>query len=213
MPFLGLNWDWILALKLGIPALIACVGVISLIHQLLKRMSQVSVDATVVRQLTHRDGEGDLMTKSVFQFETEDGVHEMEDVMAFRPPAHKIGQSITVLYPIGHPEQATVRRDWVLVVLLGMIVIGTVIVVFVVQQEWKIMRAADPLLDQAARGMFLREEAPGPGDSDRVSRKLVAKSSRNTDRLLLPIWLRCVTTADSICDEHEVMQYSHTNGC
>lgn len=174
MPFLGLNWDWILALKLGIPALMACVGVISLIHQLLKRMSQVSVDATVVRQLTHRDSEGDLMTKSVFQFETEDGVHEIEDVMAFRPPAHKIGQSITVLYPIGHPEQATVRRDWVLVVLVGMIVIGTVIVVFVVQQEWKIMRAADPLLGLAASGTFLREDAFDQGGSDRESDGLMA---------------------------------------
>ncbi len=174
MPFLGLNWDWILAFKLGIPALMACVGAISLIHQLLKRMSQVSVNATVVRQLTHRDSEGDLMTKSVFQFETEDGVHEIEDVMAFRPPAHKIGQSITVLYPIGHPEQATVRRDWVLVVLVGMIVIGTVIVVFVVQQEMQNMRAADPLLDLAASGISLREEAFDPGGSDRESDRLMA---------------------------------------
>lgn len=142
MNLFGFPIDWGMAFQIGIPTVMVLIGSISLINAILQRLHHQTAEGEVVRQVTHRDSDGDLLTKSIVRFETDEGWHEVEDQMAFRPPAHKIGQMVTMMYPPGEPEKAAIRRDWALVVFIGLTVIGTVVLVFVIQSA---LQKAAPL--------------------------------------------------------------------
>ncbi|MBA4029366.1 MAG: hypothetical protein C0478_00355 [Planctomyces sp.] len=159
MNLFGFPIDWGLALQIGIPAVMVLIGSISLINSIVQRMHHQTAEGEVVRQVTHRDSDGDLLTKSIVRFETDEGWHEVEDQMAFRPPAHKIGQLVTMMYPPGEPQKAAIRRDWALVIFTGLTVIGTVVLVFVIQSAIKEAAPVKPL-----PALVPQNEREGNGD-------------------------------------------------
>jgi hypothetical protein len=99
----------------------------------------------VTKLVESRSGDSGTVFRPVFVFRDAQGAeHEIYSTVGTYPPAHKVGDKVSVLYKADEPENAVIDAFfdvWLLPLILGIIgaaqMLAALVVLFVVPIFWK----------------------------------------------------------------------------